>query len=49
MNAQRRTSGAKQTTKSFWLGKGSKTCDMLQTAAWKCWTELDWKLKWTLE
>ena len=42
-------SGAKLTTKSAWLGKGSKTCDMLQTAAWKCSTELDWKLKWTLE
>jgi len=42
-------SGAKHTTKSAWQGKGSKTCDMLQTAAWKCWTELDWKLKRTLE
>ena len=33
------------------LEKAAKlvTCDMLQTAAWKCWTELVWKLKWTLE
>ena len=34
-------SHAKQTTKSAWLGKGSKTCNMLQTAAWKCWTRLE--------
>ena len=27
---------AKQTAKSAWFGKGSKACDMLQTAAWKC-------------
>ena len=31
---------AKQTTKSARYGKDSKTCDMLQTAAWNCWTGL---------
>ena len=32
---------AKQTAKSAWFGKGSKACDMLQTAAWKCRTGLE--------